>query len=207
MVYGWVPANATMVGGESVSAGTVQGRNTYLYSVFSGTTERRLARLAQPSEEHDVALLKVDIPLPLGKVKMKDNYGKVQPGQSITVMGYPGIAPVQVAVRNSKDPFNPDYKASTIPTPTVTPGSIGRIISASSMKDLKFSGFGDSYQLTINATGAGNSGGPLFDDEGNVIGIFYAGANDPQGTRITFAVPIKYGLEFNECWQTAIIRM
>jgi S1-C subfamily serine protease len=154
-----------------------------------------MARLAQPSEEHDVALLKVDIPSPLGKVKMRDSYGKVQPGQSITVMGYPGIAPQQVAVRNSKDPFNPDYKASTIPTPTVTPGSVGRIIPASSMKDLKFSGFGDSYQLTVNATGAGNSGGPLFDDEGYVIGIYYAGSTDPQGTRITFAVPIKYGLD------------
>lgn len=194
-VYGWVPANSTMVGGRLVAPGTIQGRNTYLNVVFSGTTERRMARLAQPSEEHDVALLKVDIPSALGKVKMRDSYGKVQPGQTITVMGYPGIAPQQVAVRNSKDPFNPDYKASTIPTPTVTPGSVGRIIPASSMKDLKFSGFGDSYQLTINATGAGNSGGPLFDDEGYVIGIYYAGSTDPQGTRITFAVPIKYGLD------------
>lgn len=194
-VYGWVPANATMIGGRPVAAGTIQGRNTYLNVVFAGTAERRMARLAQPSEEHDVALLKVDIPSPLGKVKMRDSYGKVQPGQTITVMGYPGIAPQQVAVRNSKDPFNPDYKASTIPTPTVTPGSVGRIIPASSMKDLKFSGFGDSYQLTVNATGAGNSGGPLFDDEGYVIGIYYAGSTDPQGTRITFAVPIKYGLD------------
>jgi S1-C subfamily serine protease len=63
------------------------------------------------------------------------------------------------------------------------------------MKDLRFSGFGDSYQLTINATGGGNSGGPMFDDEGNVVGIYYASSTDPQGTRITFAVPIKYGLE------------
>jgi serine protease Do len=194
-VYGWVPANATMINGTHVAPGTIQGRNTYLNVVFAGTTERRMARLAQPSDEHDVALLKVDIPSPLAKVKMKDSYGKIQPGQSITVMGYPGIAPQQVAVRNSKDPFNQEYKASTIPTPTVTPGNVGRIIPATSMKDLKFSGFGDSYQLTINATGTGNSGGPLFDDEGNVIGIFYAVSTDYQGTRITFAVPIKYGLD------------
>lgn len=194
-VFGWVPANATMIGGHTVAPGVIQGKNNYLNVVFSGTTQRRMATLAQPSEEHDVALLKVSIVGALPKVKMKDSYGKVQPGQAVTVMGYPGVAPQQVAVRSSKDPFNPDYKASTIPTPTVTPGSVGRIIPASSMKDLKFSGFGDSYQLTITATGAGNSGGPMFDDEGNVIGIYYAGATDPQGTRITFAVPIKYGIE------------
>ncbi|HNJ96414.1 MAG TPA: trypsin-like serine protease, partial [Ferruginibacter sp.] len=56
-------------------------------------------------------------------------------------------------------------------------------------------GFGDSYQLTINATGAGNSGGPMFDDEGNVIGIYYAGKSDARGTQISFAIPIKYGME------------
>lgn len=194
-VTGWVPANSTMVGGEVVMPGVIQGENTYLNVVFSGSSERRLARLAQPSDEHDVALIKVDIPTPLEKVKMVDKSGSIQPGQSVTVMGYPGVAPQQVSVRSSKDPFNPEMKAATMPTPTVTPGSIGRIIPASSMKDMRFSGFGDSYQLTVTATGSGNSGGPLFDDEGNVIGIYYASNTDGQGTRITFAVPIKYGLQ------------
>ena len=194
-VFGWVPANSTMVGGQPVMPGVIQGENTYLNVVFSGTSERRMARLAQPSDEHDVALIKVDIPTPLQKVKMKDAEGTVQPGQAVTVMGYPGIAPAQVSVRSSKDPFNPGMKEATVPTPTVTPGNIGRIIPATSMKDMRYSGFGDSYQLTINATGSGNSGGPLFDGEGNVIGIYYAGATDGQGTRITFAIPIKYGLQ------------
>ncbi|RYZ25425.1 MAG: serine protease, partial [Sphingobacteriales bacterium] len=167
-VGAWVPANATMASGKSVPEGTIQGKNTYMNVVFSGTTERRMARLVQPSEEHDAALIKVDIPTSLSKVKMKDNTAGVGSGQSITVMGYPGIAPQAVSVRSSNDPFNAEYKSSTRPTPTVTPGSIGRVIPASSMKDLKFSGFGDSYQLTV-ASGSGSSGGPLFDDEGNVI--------------------------------------
>jgi S1-C subfamily serine protease/pSer/pThr/pTyr-binding forkhead associated (FHA) protein len=191
----WVPANATMIAGKAVAPGTIRGENTYMNVVFSGTTERRMARLVQPSDEHDVALIKVDIPSPLAKVKMKDDAASVTPGQSITVMGYPGVSPQAVSVRGSNDPFNPDYKTATRPTPTVTPGSIGRIIPASSMKEMKFSGFGDSYQLTVTATGAGNSGGPLFDHDGNVIGIYYASAQDDQGTRITFAVPIKYGLQ------------
>ena len=35
----------------------------------------------------------------------------------------------------------------------------------------------------------------MFDDEGNVIGLYYAGMSDARGTQISFAIPIKYGLE------------
>lgn len=195
-VFGWVPANAKMAEGRPIAPGSVKGDNTYMYVVFSGTSDRRQAKLELPSAEHDVALIKVNIPTSLKKVTMLDNYGKVEAGQTVTVMGYPAIAPQTKTVKSSKDPFNPEWNETTKPTPTVTPGTIGRIVPASSMKDLTFSesGFGDSYQLTVNATGGGNSGGPVYDDKGNVIGIFYASSNDGQ-TKITFAVPIKYGLD------------
>ena len=194
-VAGWVPANATMIGGQTVAPGTIKGRNTYMNVVFANTALRRPVASATPSDEHDVAMLKVEIPETLSPVTMKDNYEIVKPGQTVTVMGYPGVAPDEYVVRKSNDPFNPKPQVTTIPTPTVTTGNIGRIIPASSEKNQTYSGFGDSYQLTINATGAGNSGGPMFDDEGNVVGIFYAGKADERGTQISFAVPIKYGLE------------
>ena len=194
-VAGWVPAEATMIGGRTASAGMVKGRNTYLNVIFANTSLRRPVQSATPSDDHDVALIKVEIPESLSKVKLKDNYNEIKPGQSVTVMGYPGVAPQQFVVRKSNDPFNPANHFNSVPTPTVTPGSIGRIVPASSDKNMSYSSFGDSYQLTINATGAGNSGGPMFDDEGNVIGLFYASMNDGGGTQITFAVPIKYGLE------------
>ncbi len=53
---------------------------------------------------------------------------------------------------------------------------------------------GDAYQLTVNATGPGNSGGPVFNDKGHVIGIFTS-MRQQQGTTITFAVPITHGLD------------
>lgn len=193
-VKGWVPSEARMVGGKPVEPGMVKGRNTYINVIFSGTSLRRPVQSVTPSDNHDVALLKVEIPESLSKVVMKDNYNDIVPGQAITVMGYPGMAPVQFVVRRSNDPMNPNNQFTTIPTPTVTPGSIGRIIPASSERDLTVSTFGDSYQLT-NATGPGNSGGPVFDDKGNVIGLLYAGGTDNQGTTMSFAVPIKYGLE------------
>ncbi|MGZ5286482.1 MAG: trypsin-like peptidase domain-containing protein [Flavisolibacter sp.] len=193
-VMGWVPSNASMVGGRQVNPGDVVGENTYLKVIFSGTSMRRNVTSVDPSEDHDVAILKVNIAESLSAVKLKDNYDEVKPGQSVTVMGYPGVAPVQFVARKSQDPFNPQTQYVTVPTPTVTPGNIGRIIPGTSEKDLSYSTFGDSYQLTINATGGGNSGGPMFDNEGNVIGIYYAGAN-LNGTQISFAIPIKYGLE------------
>lgn len=191
----WVPANATMRGMNPTDPTNNVGENTYLRVIFSGTSLRREVKSVQPSENHDVAMIKVDMVESLSAVKLKDNYDAVQPGQSVTVMGYPGVSPVMAVARKSNDPFNPQIQYATVPTPTVTPGSIGRIIPATNDKVDRYSGFGNSYQLTINATGAGNSGGPMFDDEGNVIGIFYASKTDQQGTHISFAVPIKYGME------------
>ncbi len=193
-VSGYVPANATMVGGRQINQGSIKGRNTYMNVVFANTVLRRPAASVTPSDEHDVAMLKIDIPESLSKVTMKDSYDEIKPGQIVTVMGYPGVAPEEFVVRKSNDPFNPQPQYTTMPTPTVTTGNVGRVIPASSDKNLTYSGFGDSYQLTINATGAGNSGGPMFDDKGNVVGIYYAGAS-AGGAAISFAVPIKYGLE------------
>ena len=198
-VFGWVPAETQIAGGYTAWKGSIKGRNTYMDVIFSGTSLRRPAlQPTQASDDHDVAMIKISIPESLSPVTMLDNYDNVKPGQSVTVMGYPGIAPQEFVARRSNDPFNRDVKITTIPTPTVTPGSVGRIIpgsSALSSKNITYSTFGDSYQLTINATGSGNSGGPLFDDEGRVVGIYYAGASDANGTQISFAVPIKYGLE------------
>lgn len=197
-VFGWVPGEAKVAGGYSAWNGSIKGRNTYMNVVFSGTALRRPVVSSTPSDVHDVAMIKVDMPESLPKVTMKDDYESVKPGQSVVVMGYPGVAPQEFVVRSSKDPFNANNQFTTIPTPTVTPGNIGRIIPGSSgptAQNQTYSTFGDSYQLTINATGPGNSGGPLFDDEGNVIGIYYAGGSDAAGTKISFAIPIKYGLE------------
>lgn len=195
-VGGYVPANASMVNGRPVSENSIKGKNTYLNVIFANTTLRiPVAGDPLPSENHDVALIKINSVQSLSKVTMKDYYAEVKPGQTVTVMGYPGVAPDQYVVRKSNDVFNQKSKLTTVPTPTVTTGNIGRVIPASSDKNLTYSSFGDAYQLTINATGAGNSGGPMFDDKGNVIGIFFAGKSDERGTQISFAVPIKYGLE------------
>jgi S1-C subfamily serine protease len=58
---------------------------------------------------------------------------------------------------------------------------------------------GEIYQLTV-PSGAGNSGGPVFDQQGKVVGIFTAGA--PTRETTTFAVPIKFGIDLFKLQRT-----
>jgi serine protease Do len=188
---GWVPSEATMVNGRSAQ---VEGRNKYLKVVFANSTQPYEAHLVTASQSHDVSMIKVDV-TNLEPVTMIDNSGSVKSGQGIVVMGYPGGAPQQRIVRKSNDPFKPKAAIFDIASPVTSPGHIQQIVKSSSEFSTKESGFGDSYQLDLNATGGGNSGGPMFDEKGNVIGIYYAsGGNASQGI-ISFAVPIKYGME------------
>ncbi len=193
-VYGWVPSEASMLGGRALSS-RVEGRNTYLKVTFANNVLRRNATVEAVSDNHDAAMIKVALPGKLASVELFDNYDDIKAGQAVTVLGYPGVAPEQYVVRKSSDPFKPNMDFNSVPSPTVTPGNIGRLIKSSAEKTNLYSTFGDSYQLTINATGGGNSGGPMFDDKGRVIGIYYAGKSDARGTQISFAVPIKYGME------------
>jgi S1-C subfamily serine protease len=62
-------------------------------------------------------------------------------------------------------------------------------------REFTFSTIGDVYQLTVNSTGGGNSGGPVFDDNGRVIAIFTLASGPMADFKVTFAVPIRYGME------------
>jgi serine protease Do len=46
--------------------------------------------------------------------------------------------------------------------------------------------------MSINSTGAGNSGGPIFNSRGKVIGLFTYGIS-AGGANTSGAIPIKYG--------------
>ncbi|MEZ4900901.1 MAG: trypsin-like peptidase domain-containing protein [Spirosomataceae bacterium] len=189
--FGWVPSEATMV---NLRPARVQGRNKYLRVVFAGSTQPYEARLITPSQTHDVSLIKVDV-TGLTPVSMLDNYNQVKSGQDVIVMGYPGGAPQPRVIRKSNDPFKPNAEAYEMASPVTSPGHIQQVVPSSTEFNTQQSGFGDSYQLDINATGGGNSGGPMFDAKGNVIGIYYAGGGNANQGITSFAVPIKYGLE------------
>ncbi|HXA48904.1 MAG TPA: trypsin-like peptidase domain-containing protein [Candidatus Acidoferrum sp.] len=71
------------------------------------------------------------------------------------------------------------------PDPSLSLGSIAH--------EAVMSTSGDVYQLAVNSTERGNSGGPVLNDRGRVIGVFsYSAQVD---ALIACAVPIRYGME------------
>ena len=189
----WVPAHSRQDGIA------YDGRNDHLDVLFPNSERRLSAKLSAVSQRHDVALIKVDSPGTVPAVEINDNYDTIQAGETAVVLGYPGISKAVYGIVRSQDALKPfDTKAVEIPDPTVTVGNIGRIYrnqdGPGGVEKQMVSVIGDSYQLQINTTGPGNSGGPVFDDHGRVIGIFYAGLSEG-ATAVTFAVPIRYGKE------------
>jgi len=190
----WVPANTKQEGKQL--QGNLKGVDDTLDVTLAGKENRMAAQLKQVSDRHDVALVKIDVPGQLTKVELFDNYDSLKKGEMVTILGYPAASPRVYGVIASKDYFNQNTQLKVIPDPTVTATNIGNIIRDSDGKDTenkRVSLMGDVIQLATGSTGAGNSGGPVFDSQGRVIGIFFAG---DQANAITYAVPIRYGKEF-----------
>jgi S1-C subfamily serine protease len=192
----WIPSESKQAGPKGI-IGSFAGRHEYLKVGFQGSVNYIDAGPVTTSPRADVALLSVKVPKPLTALTLNDNYASVRQGEGVTVMGYPGISDVTYAVVKSKDTFNQESQAKVVPEVTLTTGTIAKVTKAGDADEKGpvnyYTPYGDRFQLNINTTGAGNSGGPLFDAQGRVIGIFFAGRTSD--VSVSFAVPIKYGME------------
>jgi S1-C subfamily serine protease len=196
----WVPGDSR----QELRDG-FEGRNDHMVVAFPGSENRITADVVQLSPRHDVALLKIALPDSMPKVEIFDNYDGIQPGDVSIILGYPSASPPVYHLIKSQDVFNREAKKDELPDPTLSVGNVGRVLrddtnvrasatSASNVRQDTYSEVGDVYQLTINSTGPGGSGGPVFDERGRVVGILFArGQRD--GVMLTYAVPIRYGKE------------
>ena len=192
----WTPSETKQYGPKR-ELDVFQGRQEYLGVRFPKNTTPIEATRIVVSDVHDVALIKVTMPGPVPKVELFDSYNDTKVGDQVTVMGYPAISNYVVAVVRSRDWFNREAQARVVPDPTLSVGNIGKIIRAAdgpvTESLIAISPTGDTYQLTINSTGGGNSGGPMFDSFGRVIGIYFAGKRGD--AQVSFSVPIRYGID------------
>jgi S1-C subfamily serine protease len=192
----WTPSETKQYGPKQ-ELDVFRGRQEYLGVRFPKNTTPLEASVQRVSDVHDVALIKVTMPGSVPKVELFDSYNDTKVGDQVTVMGYPGVSNYVVAVVRSRDWFNRDAQTRLVPDPTLSVGNVGKIIRAAdgpiSESLIAISPGGDTYQLTINSTGGGNSGGPMFDSFGRVIGIYFAGKRTD--AQISFSVPIRYGID------------
>ena len=171
------------------------GRNEVLDVTFAGKRLSINASLVRSSNESNAALIKIDNPEPLQTVDLASG-DDVAAGDHVIVLGFPGVAAKTYVLSEKIE--NGDVKTipEHVPEPYVTDGIVALVSSNISTKNgVTVEGSqGDIIQLTINATDAGNSGGPVFNSAGKVIGLYTYGVT--QGSvRTSEAVPIKYGRE------------
>jgi S1-C subfamily serine protease len=168
-----------------------QGRNEFLQVRFPGSRDAIEARLVRPSNDADVALIKIDSREELKTVPLAGDNSVIK-GGSVTVLGYPSTSVQNYAIhRTIENGEVRNRQTSLVPEPTVTTGSISALsVAAEQHGDVTVVGpMGELYQLTA-ATSEGNSGGPVFDSTGKVIAIFTYGTNRET---LTLAVPIHFG--------------
>ncbi len=168
------------------------GRNELLEVRFPGSRLSVNANLLRASNESDAALIKVDTPQPLNKLELSSEDPKT--AERVIVMGYPAVAKQAVASSVTIENGQRRVLSDMVPEPYVTEGIISLLSPAVKVENgITMGGVGgDIIQLSINATGAGNSGGPVFSRDGKVIGLFTYGISRG-GAMASGAVPIKYG--------------
>jgi S1-C subfamily serine protease/pSer/pThr/pTyr-binding forkhead associated (FHA) protein len=194
---GWVPGATRLFGREPISGTTITAEVTYMDVTFAKTSQRTKATITRSSMEHDLAIIKVDLIGGVEPVKFADPSIAIRPGQEVICMGFPGLSPEIILATKNENTQAVSYK--TVPDPTLTDGRVSKVIQNTSDAGIDtdkqvFTFQGESYQLT-NDTGPGNSGGPIFNKNGEVIGVLNSGRMDFRSvTKFSYAVPAKYAL-------------
>jgi serine protease Do len=196
----WIPGQWGKHDRRPGEPAQIEGRHDRFEVTFANTKSPiKGAKLVRTSDQHDVALIKIDSPQlpPPVELAAEGEDGDVKPGDPITVLGYPSVSPTRSVATQSRDMLAPGVELAAVREPTVTPGVIGNMSQGEADKSrFDYYSTASTYQLTANATGPGNSGGPVFNDRGRVIGIFYA-RND----NVSFAVPIRFGRDLTRVSQ------
>ena len=154
------------------------GDGSSFLRVFFSQDDIEEAYLVEYNEEKDLAILRLAKPTDKRKPLKLQAPTQDMVGSTVYAVGYPSIADSD-AVANPSSRFGKEDA-------TVTTGSVSRLLIQS--------GTGREIIQTDTATHGGNSGGPLVNDAGNVIGINTFGIIS-NGSEIE---TMQYALSVNE---------
>ena len=172
---------------------TLYGKNEILEVRFPGSRLSINAANVRYATDADAALLKIESPQVLVPLEMPSD-DVVRVGERVIVLGYPGVSTQTLAEVLTSERGQVRSRVEVIPEPTVTDGivsKLGQEIAKEGAMVMR-NDLGDAFQLSVNATGAGNSGGPVFNSQGKVIGLYTYGKSGG-GANVSYAVPIKWG--------------
>ena len=174
--------------GAEGSSKPLYGKNEILTVRFPNSRLSINADLVRTSTDEDVALLKINSPEPLVPLNLATD-DAVKVGEKVMALGCPSLS--MSTYMTIEDDRTGRKRLETIPEPTVTDGIVRRLGILTTQEGTRRieSSQGDTIQVSIQ-TGPGNSGGPVFNADGRVVGIITY-RRQSSGVTFTYAVRIR----------------
>jgi hypothetical protein len=176
---GYVVTNHHVVdGAEKIAVAYIRGSTVFM----------KEASLVVSEPGKDLAILKCE-PLP-NTLPITLMARETKSGQAVMALGFPGILDEMIAVGGDSlrktgrpDEFTVSLEDAASFEPVAFPGNVGKEMPIDS-------GFGGSFKAIAHSAkiSEGNSGGPLIDRSGRVVGINVAGVGTKSGVDYAFAI-------------------